>query len=358
MNYEQLLKFAVDQGASDLHLQAGSPPQLRIAGLIRSLEAPALAADELRQFLESIAPPGAAGDLDRAAAAGLGFSTAVAGLSRFRCRLFSHLGTPGVVLRVIAPTPRTVEELNLPPVVRDIALARRGLTLVTGRSNSGRTTTLAAMVDLINASAHTKIVTIEGPVEYRHANKKSSITHMELGLDTPSFAQGLAQAMAQDADVILVGDLGDPETIRLALRAADEGHQVLGAMHGTDATQAIERVLAAVPPELKRIATGQLAATLEGALAQRLVTTKDGGRRPAVEVLRGGPLTSKFLLENRLTDLSNSLAGRMGGMQKLDQHLVDLYQAGLISGTEAMRQATNPEAVATELRGLRQAAGG
>jgi twitching motility protein PilT len=357
MNFDQLLRFAVDQGASDLHLQAGSPPQLRIAGLIRGLEAPALGADELRQFVATVAPRGAAADLDRAMVGGLSFSAAVEGLARFRCRLFSHLGAPGLVLRVIPPTIRSVEELHLPPVVRDIALSRRGLTLVTGRSGSGRTATLAAMIDLINSSYYAKVITIEAPVEYLLAGKKSSVTQMEVGLDTPSFERGLAQALEQDPDVILVGDLRDAAAMRLALAAADAGYQVLAAAHGADTSQTIERILATVPPEEKTIAAAQLASSIEAVLSQRLAATRDGQRRPAVEVLRGGPYAARCILENRLADLANYLGGRQNGMQTLDQHLIELHQAGAISGTEALRLAAHPEAVATELRGLRTAAG-
>src|SRR5215217_3655356 len=194
MNFEPLLKFGVDQGAAAIHLQAESPPQLRIGGLIRNVEAPPLKAEDLRTFLTSIAPRSVSEDLDRSLAAGSTFSTAVAGAGRFRCTAYSHVGGPGLVLKVIPGTVRGVEELHLPPSVRQLALAGAGLTLVVGPSGSGRTTTLAAMVDLINGAAYQKIVTVEAPIEYLHGNKKGLVTQMEVGLNATSFEHGFELA--------------------------------------------------------------------------------------------------------------------------------------------------------------------
>jgi twitching motility protein PilT len=346
MNYESLLKFGIDQNASDIHLQAGGTPQLRIGGLIRNVEGPTLEAEGLRAFLSSIAPKAIAGDLDAALMRGARFTRTLDGVGRFRVGLYSHLGQPGAALRVIPLVPLSVEELNLPPVVRDVALARGGLTIVAGTLGSGRTATLAAMIDQINAAQYAKIVILGEPIEHLYARKKALVTLMEPGLDVPSFAHGLERALRLDPDVIAIDELTDDSTARLALRAAEAGRQVIATMTATRATQAIERLLYLVGSE----AAAQLATTLEAILAQRLATTRDGRRRPAVEVLRGGPATAKALLDRRLADLRNLPAGRQAGMQTIEQHLVDLYRAGQISGTEAMRLANDPEAVAPHVR--------
>jgi twitching motility protein PilT len=353
MNFDQLVRFAVEQNASDIHLQTGAAPLLRISGQIRTVESPPITENELRQFVLSIKRGLAAEELDQAMVAGLDFAHAITGFSRFRCNVYSHLGTPAMVMRVVKLKVPSLEELHLPAVLRDVTLSLRGMTLLTGTTGSGKSTTLAAMVDLINNTYRCKIITIEDPVEYVHTNIKAMISQLELGQDTPSFEHGLRQALRQDPDVILVGELRDSETMRMALRAADTGHQVLATVHSSNASQTIERVLAMVPPEERKIATSQLAGSLEAVISQRLAVTRDGNRRPAMEILRGGPVTSKYILENRLSDLADFISTREGGMQRFDQHLLDLYHQKVISGTEAMRLATNTEAVALGMRGIR-----
>jgi twitching motility protein PilT len=358
MNFEQLLKFGVDQGASAIHLQAESPPQLRIGGLIRNVEGAPLKPEELRTFIKSIVPKPADDDLDRVLALGSSFSASVPAAGRFRCTAFSQVGGPGIVLRVIPATVRGVEELHLPPAVRQLAVAPQGLVLVVGPAGSGRTTTLAAMVDAVNAASYRKVVTLEAPVEYLHPNKKSLITQMEVGLHAPTFEHGLDLALQQDADVLVVGDLSDRSAARTALNAAESGRKVLAVMAGLYAIPALERLLAMIPPEDKETAVSQLAGSLEGVIAQRLAKTRDGKLRPAVEVLRGGVNTSKPILQHRLKDLTYIIEGRQGGMQSLDQSLIELHQAGAISGTEAMRLASNPETMGAGLRSPRPAPAG
>jgi twitching motility protein PilT len=352
MNFDQLIRFGVDQGASDVHLQTGALPLLRINGQIRTVESPPITEGELRQFILSIKPGLTAAQVDQAMVAGLDFSYAIPGISRFRCNVYSHLGTPAMVMRVVKLKVPTLGELNLPSVLRDITLSFRGMTLLTGTTGSGKSTTLAAMVDLINNSFRCKIITIEDPIEYVHTNVKAMISQLEVGQDTPSFEHGLRQSLRQDPDVILVGELRDSETMRMALRAADTGHQVFATVHSSNASQTVERILAMVPPEERKIATSQLASSLEAVISQRLAVTRDGNRRPAMEILRGGPVTSKYIMENRLSDLADYISTREGGMQRFDQHLLDLYHQKVISGTEAMRLATNTEAVALGMRGI------
>ncbi len=352
MNFDQLIRFAVEQSASDVHLQTGASPLLRINGQIRTVESQPITANELRQFVLAIKPGLSGEKLDLAIVEGLDFSYAIPGFSRFRCNVYSHLGTPAMVMRVVKLKVRSLEELQLPPVLRDITLTLRGMTLLTGTTGSGKSTTLAAMIDLINNSFRCKIITIEDPVEYVHTNAKAMISQLEVGQDTPTFEHGLRQALRQDPDVILVGELRDSETMRMALRAADTGHQVFATVHSSNAAQTIERILAMVPPEERKIATSQLAGSLEAVISQRLAVTRDGSRRPAMEILRGGPVTSKYIMENRLSDLADFISSREGGMQRFDQHLLDLYHQKIISGTEAMRLATNTEAVALGMRGI------
>ena len=354
MNFVQLLKFGVDQGASAIHLQAETSPQLRIGGLIRNVEGPAVKADELKAFITSIGPKSVGDDIDRSIAAGSIFSTST-GAGRFRCTTFDQMGGPGLVLRVIPSTIRSVEELNLPQAIREIALVSRGLILVVGPNGSGKSTTLAAMVDVINAASSQKVVTIENPVEILHANKKAMITQMEVGPNVTSFEHGVALALQQDADVIVVSDLREEAVARMVLGAAEAGQKFLAVMTGLNATQAIARFVSLFPLDQRESALSQLATALGAVIAQQLARTRDGKFRPAVEVFRGGAAMSQSITDNRLQDLRHQIASRQGGMQSLDQHLIELNRSGVISGTETMRLATNPEVVGTELRAVRQA---
>ena len=350
MTVDQLLKFAVDQGAADLYFQTGVPPRLRIKGQVREIDAPPLTDDQLRSFIRAIAPRGVVDDIDSAMVRGWDFSYGAQGLARYRCNLFSNLGQPGLVIRIIMPKIRTIDELHLPPVIREIAQARRGLTLMSGATGSGKSTTLAAIVDLLNTSYYLKILTIEDPVEYEHKSQKSLVTHIEVGRDTPSFDHGLRQATRQAPDVILVGELRDPETVQMALRAADTGHQVLATIHSSNAAHTVERLLAMVPPATLPIAKEQLAKSLVGIISQRLTNSKQGERWPIVEVLRGDSVVSKYILENRIADIADYIATGQRQMQTFDMHLLKLYHDGVLSGTAALDAATNPEALALEMR--------
>jgi twitching motility protein PilT len=352
MDIEKLLRFAVQQGASDLHLQAGAPPMLRLAGEPRFVETPPLSREDVGQAVAAIAPKRAAESFDDAVTQGLDFSYVIDGVSRFRCSAYRTLGAIAIVIRVIRTSIPSIDDMNLPHVIKDIALSERGLTLLTGTTGSGKSTTLATMIDLINSTLRNKIITIEDPVEYVHANKKSMIAQLEVGGDTPSFAQAMRQALRQDPDVILVGELRDMETLRMALQAADTGHQVFSTVHSATASQTIERIIAMFPPAEHKLLLEQLAGSIEAIISQRLIPTRDGKRRPAVEILRGSAVAQKLILESRLAELSDYIATGESGMQTFDQHLVKLYRADLISGTEALRQATNPGQLSMAMRGI------
>jgi twitching motility protein PilT len=352
VDMQNILRFAVENGASDVHFQVGAVPMLRIGGQLRAVKAEVLADEEVRAFIAAIAPKNPERDLAAAFVQGLDFSYAVPELAHFRCSAFRHLGRPGMVMRIIRSPIPSLEELHLPKVVGDIALSRRGLTLVTGTTGSGKSTTLAAMIDLINQTQQVKIITVEDPIEYIHDNQQALVSQFEVGLDTPSFGHALRQALRQNPDVILVGELRDVESLRMALQAADTGHQVFATVHSASAAQTIDRVIAMFPPAEHKLLLLQLAGALEAIISQRLLATVDSGPRPAVEILRGNAVVQKFILENRLAEVSDYMERGESGMQSFDQHILKMYQEELISGKEAMRWATRPETLAMAMRGI------
>ena len=280
------------------------------------------------------------------------FSYASPELSRFRCSAYRQLGEAGISMRVIKGRILTINELHLPGVIGEIALNGRGLTLVTGTTGSGKSTTLASMIELMNTTESMKIITIEDPVEYLYTPKHALIAQLEVGSDTPSFEQALRQALRQDPDVVLVGELRDMDTLRIALRAADTGHQVLSTVHSASAPQTIERIIAMFPPSEHKLLLTQLAGNLEAIISQRLVICHDGTRRPATEILRGGPVPTKYILEGRALELADYIKNAGNGQQTFDQDLLSLHRGGFITVPEAVRHATNPDALTMALRGL------
>lgn len=353
MEFQKLLAFAVEHDASDIHIQAAVAPMLRIAGQVRAVEMDTATDEDVRSFIASVAPEAKRADLDAAIVDGLDFSYAPPGMARFRCSAYSHRGQAGISMRVVRTDIPSIDDLNLPKTIHDIALAGRGLTLVTGTTGSGKSTTLAAMIDLINQTHRTKIITIEDPIEFVHVSKKAFISQLEVGSDTSSFDQALRQALRQDPDVILVGELRDVETLRMALRAADTGHQVFSTVHSANAPQTVERIIAMFPPAEHKLLLSQLAGSLEAIVSQRLARLIEGGRRPAVEILRGNAVTEKLILENRLDEISAHMEMGESGMQTFDQHLLQMFDEELIRTTEALRCATRPEALSRQIHGIK-----
>lgn len=352
MDLHAVLRFGVEQNASDIHIQAGLVPSLRLGGVLRAVNQPPLTDEDVRQFVTSIAPARMRDNLDERLTHGLDFSYAAPQLSRFRCSAYRHLGQAGIAMRVIKGKIPSIEELHLPPVLTEITLAQRGLTLVTGTTGSGKSTTLASMIELLNQTQPCKVITIEDPVEYLYQAKHALIAQLEVGSDTPSFDEALRRALRQDPDVILIGELRDMDTLRIALRAADTGHQVLSTVHSASAPQTIERIIAMFPPSEHKLLLTQLAGNLHAIISQRLVICADGSRRPAVEILRGGPVPTKYILEGRALELGDYMKNAGNGMQTFDQDLLNLHKQHLINGPEAMRHATNPEALSMALRGI------
>src|SRR5262245_4615024 len=274
MNIDDLLRAAVGKGASDLHLKVGAYPMMRLSGaLVPVNEEKRLESEDTRAMGESMMSPTHKKRFDEVQEVDLAYS--VAGLGRFRCNVFQQRGTMGMVLRVIPTRILTIDDLLLPPVLKRIADEERGLVLVTGTTGSGKSTTLAAMIDYINASRSTHIMTVEDPIEFLHRDSRSVVNQREVSVDTKSFAHALRSALRQDPDVILVGEMRDFETIETALLAAETGHLVFSTLHTLDATETINRIIAEYPPHQQKQVRLQLAAVLKAVISQRLIPRAD-----------------------------------------------------------------------------------
>jgi len=355
MNINDLLKLATARGASDLHLKVGSHPVIRVDGsLIPVTEEKRLAQEDTIEMAFSIMSARQKQKFKDHFELDMAYS--VPGLGRFRCNAFQQRGTVGVVMRIIPVKILTVGELELPAVLEQIAQERRGLVLVTGTTGSGKSTTLAAMIDHVNTNRTEHIMTIEDPIEFLHKDKKSMINQREVEVDTKTFAYALRSALRQDPDVILVGEMRDYETIETALTAAETGHLVLSTLHTVDATETINRVISVFPPHQQKQIRIQLAAVIKAVVSMRLVPRKDGnGRVPAVEVMRATAFIRDCIENKEKTKLiPSAIAGGKSqyGMQTFDQSLYDLFAEDLITYEEALRQATNPDDFKLKVAGI------
>jgi twitching motility protein PilT len=336
--------------ASDLHVQAGSPPTLRINNDITPLDLPSVSADDVASLVRDVATEKATREIDTQLSAD--FAYAIPDVGRYRINVFRERGNLALVARLIPLQMPKFADLNLPEAIEEIAGAERGLVLVTGTTGSGKSTTLASIIDHLNHTRKLRILTIEDPIEFLHVSDKSLIAQRELGIDTPGFAESLKRALRQDPDFILVGELRDEETMRTALQAADTGHLVFSTMHTTNAALTIQRLIAMFPPAERDLLLLQLETNLEAVISQRLAKSRQGGRLPVVEIMRATPMVRKLIGEGRTEKLPLAIANRDAGMQLFDQHLAELYNSQQISGTEALRLASNPEAVAAAMRGI------
>ncbi len=359
MELMDLLKNAVERRASDLHIKVGGPPTLRIDGKLMPLQdLPRLTHEQVvtmasglmnarqrERFKES-------NDLD------LAYS--VPGLGRFRASIFQQRGAVGIALRVIPTKILTIVELNLPEILVKMALEPRGLILVTGTTGSGKSSTLAAMIDHVNNTWPAHVMTIEDPIEFLHRDRKSIVNQREVGVDTGSFAEALRSALRQDPDVILVGEMRDFETISTAILAAETGHLVLSTLHTLDAAETVNRIISVFPPYQQKQVRLQLAAILRGVVSQRLIPRADGeGRVPAVEVMVGTGAIREAIADPEKTRRVNELiatGGSQYGMQTFDQSLMGLYRRGLITYEEALRWSSNPDDFALRVRGIESTA--
>ncbi|MBZ5640641.1 MAG: type IV pilus twitching motility protein PilT [Acidobacteriia bacterium] len=355
MHINDLLKIATDHGASDLHLKVGSHPVIRVDGrLIPLTEEKRLMQEDSIAMAFSIMSARQKQKFKDNFEIDMAYS--VPGLGRFRCSVFQQRGTVGVVLRVIPVRILTIRDLLLPQVLEQIGAERRGLVLVTGTTGSGKSTSLAALIDYINSTRTEHIMTIEDPIEFLHRDKKSLVNQREVEVDTKSFATALRSALRQDPDVVLVGEMRDYETIETALTAAETGHLVLSTLHTLDATETVNRIIAVFPPHQQKQIRLQLAAVLKAVVSMRLVPRADGqGRVPAVEVLRSTAYIRDCVENKEKTKLIHDAiaAGTSQyGMQTFDQSLYRLYKNDLISLEEALRQASNPDEFKLKVAGI------
>jgi twitching motility protein PilT len=355
MDVNELLKAAHSQGASDLHLKVGSHPILRINGELSPFSTEnRLSQEDTLKIAFSVMSPGQREVFKKKNDIDLAYS--VPGLGRFRCNIFIQRGTIGLVFRVIPMRIPTIEELHLPDVLKKISMESRGLILVTGTTGSGKSTTLASMLDNINTNKTEHIMTIEDPIEYLHRDKRSIVNQREIGNDTESFSKALRAALRQDPDVILVGEMRDFETIQTALTAAETGHLVLSTLHTIDASETINRIISVFPPYQHKQVRMQLASVLRSIISMRLVPKIDGnGRVPAVEVLIATAMIKDCILDPDKSKMIPDVIAQGAlhyGMQTFDQSLFNLYKGDLISYEEALRRATNPDDFALKVKGI------
>jgi twitching motility protein PilT len=355
MDINELLKVAVESGASDLHLKVGSYPMMRVNGvLVVTSEAKRLDRADTEAMASVLFSPEHLEKFRKAQEVDLAYS--VRGLGRFRCNVFQQRGTVGIVMRVIPTKIRTVDELGLPPVLKRIAQEERGLVLVTGTTGSGKSTTLAAMIDHINSMRACHIMTVEDPIEYLHRDYQSIVNQREVAVDTRSFSQALRSALRQDPDVILVGEMRDFETVETALLAAETGHLVLSTLHTVDATETVNRIISVFPPHQQRQVRIQLASVLKAAVAQRLMPRADGlGRVPAVEVMVNTAFIRDCIVDKDKTALIHGAIASgtsQYGMQTFDQSIFALYQQGFVTLDEALRWASNVDDFKLKVQGI------
>ncbi len=343
--FHKLLVSAVQKGASDVHLQAGHAPLLRINGELMEVKYHPLSPEETASIAEEVLSHTYRRD-QAATLTELDVSYGIEGQARFRVNIYRQRGTFAIILRVIPVVVKSLAELNLPPVIEQISNLRRGLVLVAGATGNGKSTTLAAMVELINQTRRAHILTIEDPIEFLFKNKMSAVSQREVGCDTPGFGQALKAALRQDPDVIMIGEMRDAETIEIAMKAAETGHLVLSSVHTLDSVSTIARLLGYYPGDEEPIARKRLAECLMAVISLRLLPTKNIlGRVPAVEILRATRTIQECIKDaSKTSDIPSHLqkGQEMYGMQTFDQHLVKLVKEGAVDLEVAKTAASNP----------------
>jgi twitching motility protein PilT len=341
---EQILRAAVKGGVSDVHFKAGEPVLLRIQGKLQALNSPKLRPDDTQRVFESLRPTHLVLP-DAEALREMDFSYAMSGVGRFRVNVFRQRGSVALVIRVIPLDVPELKDLNLPDTLQQLALEERGMILVTGATGSGKSTTLAAMLNLINQTKTSHVITIEDPIEFFFRNKKSSIVQREIGFDTSGFAVALRAALRQDPDVIMIGEMRDTETIDIALKAAETGHLVLSTAHTTDAARTLQRLISVFPSYEQSMVRIRLAETLRAVVSQRLLPRADGrGLTPACEVMVATRVIQDCMRHaERTSQIQEFIAqGRHYGMQTFDQSLLRLLRQNLITREVALGAATSP----------------
>ena len=343
MNIDDYFRLLVQKGGSDLHLKVGRPPLMRIKGELLPTEYPVIGKEEIKKLLLPMLTEMQIKKLENERE--IDFSYLVEGLARFRGNIFHQMGYLGAVFRVIPVEIKTIDELNLPQVLKELIFRNQGIILVTGPTGSGKSTTLAAMIDYLNMNRSDHIITIEDPVEFVHRDKKCVINQREVGFDTRSFAEALKRALRQDPDVILVGEMRDPETISIAMTAAETGHLVFSTLHTNDAKQSIDRIIDTFSPEQQHQVRMQLAMTLCAIVSQRLIKKSDGsGRAAVIEVMINTPTIRKMIEEGKIGAIDKAIhdSASLYKMQTMNQHLFQLVKEGTITQEGALSISNNP----------------
>jgi twitching motility protein PilT len=355
MHIDDLLRIAMERKASDLHLKVGNYPHIRVDGeLVPLTDQPRISAEDMLNMAFSMMSNRQKQKFKENAELDMAYG--VAGLGRFRVNVFQQRGNVGLVLRVIPTKIRALDELYMPKIVEQICEESRGLVLVTGVTGSGKSTTLAAMIDRINSTRPEHIITIEDPIEFLHRDKKGFVNQREVEVDTPSFGSALRASLRQDPDVILVGEMRDLETIGTALHAAETGHLVFSTLHTLDAVETINRIISVFPPPEQKQIRLQLAATVRAVVSQRLVRRADGvGRVPAVEIMISTAYIRECIItpeKTRAIREAISAGVSQYGMQTFDQSLYDLFQQQLITYETALETASNPDDFKLRVQGI------
>jgi len=344
MDISQLLGFSVKNGASDLHLSAGLPPMIRVDGDVRRINVPAMDHKEVHGMIYDIM-----NDKQRKTYEEFletDFSFEIQGLARFRVNVFNHNRGAGAVFRTIPSEILTLEDLGAPKIFETISDYPRGIVLVTGPTGSGKSTTLAGMINYKNESEHGHILTVEDPIEFVHESKKCLVNQREVHRDTMGFSEALRSALREDPDTILVGELRDLETIRLALTAAETGHLVFGTLHTSSAAKTIDRIVDVFPAAEKDMVRSMLSESLRAVISQALLKKTGGGRLAAHEIMIGTPAIRNLIREDKIAQMYSAIqTGQGTGMQTLDQHLKSLLAKNAIPKEEAQRKATNPDSL-------------
>jgi twitching motility protein PilT len=355
LNLDEILKVALKGGASDIHLKSGLPPMFRVDGALVPLKnGERLLPEEMIKIAQSIMNDVQRARFEEKRECDLAYG--IAGLGRFRVNVFQQRGTVGIVFRVIPFGVKTMEQLHLPKVIEKIAMEHRGLILVTGTTGSGKSTTLASMIDFINSNRTCHIMTIEDPIEFLIRDRRSIVNQREIGVDTQTFSNALRAALRQDPDVILVGEMRDFETIETAITAAETGHLVMSTLHTLDATETINRIISVFPPYQQKQVRLQLASILRAVISQRLVPRADGkGRVPALEVMIASARVKECISDkDRTKEIHDAIAKGFTsyGMQTFDQSLMAHVKSGLVTYDEALKHVSNRDDFALRFKGI------
>lgn len=347
---DDLLQIMVDEGGSDLHIRVGVPPIIRLHGALVPLDLPVLTPDDTESLMKAITSEGHIQKVREQGGTDFGF--AFGDQARFRVSVFKEKGNHGLVLRQIPSKLMTLEQIGLPPTMKDLLFRPRGLILVTGPTGSGKTTTLASMIDVINQERDAHIITIEDPIEYYHSHKKSIVTQREIGVDVPDFAEALRRGLRQDPDVMLVGEMRDLETMEAAITAAETGHLVFATLHTTGAARTVDRIVDAFPTDQQEQIRTQLASSILAVVSQLLMVKADGkGRVACFEIMISTPSIQALIRDNKTFRITSDIqTGAKFGMVTLDANLMALYERGMISYGDLVTKAQDPQAIVAKIQ--------